>query len=55
MKLPDEETEERKILKAISKSWSANYALVRRKALFNLHVVNPCMSQVLDLWQKNYT
>ncbi|XP_034234713.1 dynein heavy chain 7, axonemal isoform X2 [Thrips palmi] len=55
MRIPEEDTEERRTLKTISKSWSASYAAVRNKNLHNLHAVNPCMAQVLDLWQKNYT
>ena len=54
LKFPEEETEERTALKSISKTWSARYTAIRLKNLHNLHVVNPCMPQVLDLWQKNY-
>lgn len=55
MRTPEEETEERKTLKIISKLWSVSYAVARHKNLHSLHVVNPCMAQVLDLWQRNYT
>lgn len=41
-------------LRQTCKGWGITNASARAKLLRNLHIVNPCMAQVLDLWHKSF-
>jgi dynein heavy chain len=44
----------RKELKEISKTWRPSFEKNLSKIQANLHRVNPCLAQVLDLWYKSF-
>lgn len=44
------DTPERRDLVEISKNWGASYRKSKARLEKTLHVVNPCLAQLLDLW-----
>ncbi|PNF31634.1 hypothetical protein B7P43_G17186, partial [Cryptotermes secundus] len=45
----------RQELKGLSKIWRPNFEKNLSKIQTNLHRVNPCLAQVLDLWYKSFS
>lgn len=48
------DSEERREMKKVCKGFTPNYDRIKLKLQNNLHLINPCIAQVLDLWQKNF-
>lgn len=48
------ESPERTEMREICKSFSLNYPVIKSKLHKNLHTINPCIAQVLDLWQRQF-
>lgn len=45
---------DRREMKAICRIFSPNYELTRQKMYSNLHTINLCVAQVLDLWHRQF-
>lgn len=48
------DSEARREMKQICRIFSPNYESVKCKMLQNLHTINPCIAQVLDLWCRQF-
>ena len=48
------DSEHRMELRTRSKTWQKSFEQAHSKIHKNLHVVNPCLAQVLDLWYKTF-
>lgn len=46
---------ERREMKQICKEFTTRFLPTKLKILNNLHLINPCMAHVLDLWHKQYS
>ncbi|XP_069698472.1 dynein axonemal heavy chain 7 [Periplaneta americana] len=45
----------RRELNETSKTWRCSFVKAAAKIKMNLHTVNPCLAQVLDLWHKSFS
>lgn len=48
------DTAERRELEVISQNWGPNINKAKQFMKRNLHIINPCIVQLLDLWYKDF-
>ncbi|XP_049773091.1 dynein axonemal heavy chain 7 [Schistocerca cancellata] len=53
-KMKEFDSPHRQELKEMSKTWHAAHQDAKSKIYKNLHAINPCLSQILDLWHKSF-